>query len=71
MFQELDKLSAWSAADATDAGNANVENGDARGFELLPEDGEEYTSASPDAIATARAASERGAQQECHTAPST
>ena len=56
-------LSAWSAADATDAGNANVENGDARGFELLPEDGEEYTSASPDAIATARAASERGAQQ--------
>ena len=36
-----------------DAGNANVEKGDARGFVLLPEDGEEYTSGSPDAIATA------------------
>ena len=51
-----------------DAGNANVEKGDARGFVLLPEDGEEYTSGSPDAIATARAASERGAHNGCHTA---
>ena len=39
-FQELDKLSA-PAPDATDAGNANAWNGDARGFELRPEDGEE------------------------------
>ena len=35
-FQELERL---SAASATDAGNAN--KGDARGFELLPEEGEE------------------------------